>query len=288
MSSETAPPSIPPRKRPVTPAGRPGAAYSGSSSSGSLRPASPEPELTRSAPGAAYAPVPTREPLSTSFGIRAEQRDVNPAPSGAEASSSPLLAAVGSVTATLKKAAAVTTAALSSATHSLTEDHTMSSPVTPPPPRTPRAASATSAAAAEAALGARPTTGRIPVTPAVGAPRRVRLAVSRIDPWSVMKLSFLLSVAIGIMIVISTAVLWFALDSLHVFAQIDKMSREVLGAESKVRILDYVAFQRVISASTIVAVVDVFLLTALATIGAFLYNIVAALVGGVHLTLTDD
>ena len=120
------------------------------------------------------------------------------------------------------------------------------------------------------------------------APRRVRLAVSRVDPWSVMKLSFLLSVAIGIMIVVATAVVWLTLDGMHVFTKVDSLVREVVGAESKLDILQYVKFGRVVSASALIAVVDVFLMTALSTIGAFLYNIVAALVGGIHLTMTDE
>lgn len=121
-----------------------------------------------------------------------------------------------------------------------------------------------------------------------GAPRRVRLAVSRIDPWSVMKLSFLLSVAIGIMIVVASAVVWFVLDGLAVFTEANNMITEIAGAESSLNILQYVEFSRVVSGATVVAVVDVVLLTALSTIGAFLYNITAALVGGVNLTLTDD
>ena len=119
-------------------------------------------------------------------------------------------------------------------------------------------------------------------------PRRVRLAVSRIDPWSVMKLGFLLSIAIGIMTVVSTAVLWFVLDGMHVFSSINKTVTEVVGTESFINILKYVEFGRVISLAVLIAVINVVLLTALATIGAFLYNIVAALVGGIHLTLTDE
>ena len=42
------------------------------------------------------------------------------------------------------------------------------------------------------------------------------------------------------------------------------------------------------SLSIVFAVVDVVLLTAVATIGAFIYNVSANLVGGLHLTLTDD
>lgn len=127
-----------------------------------------------------------------------------------------------------------------------------------------------------------------PATLKEGAPRRVRLSVSRVDPWSVMKLSFLLSVGIGIMIVVAAAVVWFVLDGLAVFTQLNDLVTQIVGKESPVDILQYVAFSKVVSGATVVAVVDVVLLTALSTIGAFLYNITAALVGGVTLTLTDD
>ena len=119
-------------------------------------------------------------------------------------------------------------------------------------------------------------------------PRRVRLAVARIDPWSVMKLSFLLSVAVGIMIVVATAVIWYTLDSMAVFTSVNDTIAVIANDPAFFNLLDYVAFDRVISLATMIAVVDIVLLTALATIGAFLYNIVAALVGGVHLTMTDD
>lgn len=119
-------------------------------------------------------------------------------------------------------------------------------------------------------------------------PRRVRLAVSRLDPWSVMKLSFLLSIAIGIMIVVASVVFWLVLDGLHVFTEVNDMIVDVLGEETNVNILQFVELKRVVSLSTMIAIVDVVLLTALSTIAAFLYNVVAALVGGVHLTLTDE
>ncbi|WP_223148039.1 DUF3566 domain-containing protein [Actinotalea sp. JY-7885] len=119
-------------------------------------------------------------------------------------------------------------------------------------------------------------------------PRRVRLSVARIDPWSVMKLSFLLSVAVGIMIVVAAAVVWYTLDGLHVFASVNDIAATLSGSETFFRVEDYLGFERIISLATMVGVIDIVLLTALSTIGAFLYNIVAALVGGVHLTLTDD
>lgn len=119
-------------------------------------------------------------------------------------------------------------------------------------------------------------------------PRRVRLSVSRVDPWSVMKLSFLLSVAVGIMIVVAAAVIWQTLNEMAVFTQINDIIATLAGTTDYFDVLEYAAFPRVISLATMIAVVDVVLLTALSTIMAFLYNIVAALVGGLHLTLTDD
>lgn len=121
-------------------------------------------------------------------------------------------------------------------------------------------------------------------------PRRVRLAVARIDPWSVMKLAFLLSFALGIMIVVAAAVTWYTLDGLNVFTSVGDVISTLAGAESQIdeRLLAYVELDRIMSVAMMIAVVDVVLLTALSTIGAFLYNIVAALVGGLHLTLTDD
>lgn len=119
-------------------------------------------------------------------------------------------------------------------------------------------------------------------------PRKVRLAIARLDPWSVMKLSFLMSVAFGIMIVVASWVFWYALNNLGVFTSIDELIRGIAGEESDLDILQYLGRDRVISLATLIAVVDVVLLTALATIGAFLYNVVAALVGGIHMTMTDD
>ena len=120
-------------------------------------------------------------------------------------------------------------------------------------------------------------------------PRRVRLAVARMDPWSVMKMSFLLSVALGIAGVILTAVLWMILSTMNVFTDVEGVLQSLQTTTSDpFSIKDYVGFGRVVSLSIVIGVIDIILLTAIATVTAFLYNICSALVGGVQLTLTDD
>ena len=123
----------------------------------------------------------------------------------------------------------------------------------------------------------------------IAGPRRVRLALTRVDPWSVMKASFL-SFAAGIMLIVATAVVWFMLDAMHVFSTIEELVKTVAGERSNTfsAIVAYLELPRALTVSTIVAVVDIVLVTALTTLGAFLYNITATLVGGIHLTLADE
>ena len=98
----------------------------------------------------------------------------------------------------------------------------------------------------------------------IAGPRRVRLALTRVDPWSVMKASFLLSFAGGIMLIVATAVVWFMLDAMHVFSTIEDLVKTVAGERSNTfsAIVAYLELPRALAVSTIIAVVDMVLVTA--------------------------
>jgi len=119
--------------------------------------------------------------------------------------------------------------------------------------------------------------------------RRARLRMTRIDPWSVMKTAFLLSIALGIVIVVSVFMVWSVLDAADVWSSINQTVRDVTGeTATPFDIEDYLGTRRVVGFSMIVAAVDVVLLTAIATLGAFLYNMSASLLGGIEVTLAED
>jgi hypothetical protein len=129
-----------------------------------------------------------------------------------------------------------------------------------------------------------------PATPVRRRPRRARLKVTRADPWSVMKIAFILSLAAGIMTVVAVAFLWMALDAAGVFSKVGETVNSVTsGGEDKGFDLEgYLTLSRVLGITGIIAAVEVVVMTALATLLAFMYNVSSGMVGGVEVTLAED
>ena len=92
---------------------------------------------------------------------------------------------------------------------------------------------------AQGPAGQRPGGGKAPqkglVRPAPKAKvRKARLLVSKIDPWSVLKMAFLLSVALGIVTVVGAVVLWTTMDLTGIFDRVNDLMAQVLGSEGAV------------------------------------------------------
>ncbi|MEV0638127.1 DUF3566 domain-containing protein [Streptomyces sp. NPDC050619] len=120
--------------------------------------------------------------------------------------------------------------------------------------------------------------------------RKARLRVAKADPWSVMKVSFLLSIALGICTIVAAAVLWMVMDAMGVFSTVGGTISEATGSNESngFDLQSFLSLPNVLLFTTIIAVIDVVLATALATLGAFIYNLSAGFVGGVELTLAED
>ncbi|MER6995377.1 DUF3566 domain-containing protein [Streptomyces sp. NPDC000410] len=120
--------------------------------------------------------------------------------------------------------------------------------------------------------------------------RKARLRVAKADPWSVMKVSFLLSIALGICTIVAAAVLWMVMDAMGVFSTVGGTISEATGSNESngFDLQSFLSLPRVLIFTSVIAVIDVVLATALATLGAFIYNLSAGFVGGVELTLAED
>ncbi|MDW6061246.1 DUF3566 domain-containing protein [Streptomyces sp. FXJ1.4098] len=148
--------------------------------------------------------------------------------------------------------------------------------------------------AARGASGHQQTAVRRPRTESGGRPaprtRKARLRVARADPWSVMKVSFLLAIALGICTVVAAAVLWMVMDGMGVFSAVGGTISEA--TESKkgtgFDLESFLSLPRVLAFTGVIAAINVVLATALATLGAFIYNLSAGFVGGVEVTLAED
>ena len=118
--------------------------------------------------------------------------------------------------------------------------------------------------------------------------RKARLLISKVDPWSVLKMAFLLSVALGIVVVVASVVFWTILDLTGIFGTINTLLAEIIGTESSFDLTKIASLGQIAYFATIIAVVNVVLLTALSMLAAVLYNLSSTLVGGIGVTLTDD
>ena len=132
---------------------------------------------------------------------------------------------------------------------------------------------------AEAVRSARTTVSAA----AARGPRRARLFVKRVDPWSVMKFSFAVSFVMFFVLIVATAVLYLALDQMDVFSHVNSALATITSNSKDVKVTAPV----IIGGAGGIGLVGVVLFTALSTLGAFVYNVCADLVGGVEVTLSE-
>ncbi|MET9884539.1 DUF3566 domain-containing protein [Streptomyces sp. NPDC006430] len=161
-------------------------------------------------------------------------------------------------------------------------------PADPQPYHPPQAYAAPSGPGVPRGAGAQ----RKPRTGARTTPRtrKARLRVAKADPWSVMKVSFLLSIALGLCTIVAAAVLWMVMDAMGVFSTVGGTISEATGSNESngFDLQSFLSLPRVLVFTSVIAVIDVVLMTALATLGSFIYNLSAGFVGGVELTLAED
>jgi len=127
--------------------------------------------------------------------------------------------------------------------------------------------------------------GRIQVSSRPVGPVRASMQIRRIDPWSTLKVSAVLSVALFFVWMIAVAFLYLVLGGMGVWSKLNSNVGDLLNNTSGSA--ELVSSGTIFGGAVLIGLVNIVLLTAAATIGAFIYNLTTDLIGGVEVTLAD-
>lgn len=116
-------------------------------------------------------------------------------------------------------------------------------------------------------------------------PVRASMQIRRIDPWSMFKVSLLLSVALFFVWMIAVALLYLVLGGMGVWSKLNSNVGDLLNNTSGSA--ELVSSGTIFGGALLVGLLNIVLLTAMATIAAFVYNLTTDLIGGVVVTLAD-
>jgi transmembrane protein DUF3566 len=117
-------------------------------------------------------------------------------------------------------------------------------------------------------------------------PRRANLQIKRFDPWSVLKLSLVLGVALFFVWLVAVGALYAVLDGMGVWDKVNGISTDLLQGSDNAS-APLISAGRVFGVAAIVGAINIVLFSALATVGAFVYNVSADLAGGLEVTLAE-
>ena len=147
-------------------------------------------------------------------------------------------------------------------------------PPAPPPPPNDRKPARPSGAASPARSGrARP-------------PRQAALQLKRLDPWSVLKLALVLAVVLFLIWLVAVGVLYGVLDGIGVWDRLNGTYADLVSGEAPSG-SPLISAGRVFGIAAVVGAINSLLFAVAVTVGAFVYNVAADLVGGIEVTLSE-
>jgi hypothetical protein len=119
--------------------------------------------------------------------------------------------------------------------------------------------------------------------------RQANLIVARLEPWSVMKFSFLMSLVAWVVLFVAVTLLYFVLSGLGVFHAVQSTLAGATSSQGSngFDLGTYVSASKVIGYTMLFGAVNIVLITALSTVGAMIYNLVTHLGSGIEVTLQE-
>ena len=115
---------------------------------------------------------------------------------------------------------------------------------------------------------------------------RVRRIIRKIDPWTVLKVTFVLNFIVALTMVLGFSILWVLLVNAGVPQGLEDIARRLALLDADASLVGNV--EPLFSSVVFLATVYLLIQTALATIGAFFYNLVSDLVGGIEVVVLEE
>ncbi|RPA64720.1 hypothetical protein EF294_06225 [Gordonia oryzae] len=116
---------------------------------------------------------------------------------------------------------------------------------------------------------------------------RAAVQIRRLDPWATFKVVGVLSIVGFVIWMIAVAVLYLVLDGMGVWEQVNSSFGTSVTTGGSTSQNDIIGAGSVFFYAALLGAVNAVLITALGTIGSYIYNLVADLVGGLEITLAD-
>jgi len=104
-----------------------------------------------------------------------------------------------------------------------------------------------------------------------------------------MKFSFVVSVVAFIVLFVAVALLYFVLSSLGVFDSLQHTVSNLTSSKNSVgtNVSSWFSASRILGYTGMLGALNIVLITAMSTIGAVIYNLIAQTIGGIEMTLRE-
>ena len=115
---------------------------------------------------------------------------------------------------------------------------------------------------------------------------RVRRIIRKIDPWTVLKVTFVLNFIVALTIVLGFTILWVLLVNAGVPQGLEEIAKRLALLDENSSLVGNI--EALFSSVVFFAAVYLLTQTALATIASFFYNLVSDLVGGIEVVVLEE
>ncbi len=115
---------------------------------------------------------------------------------------------------------------------------------------------------------------------------RVRRIIRKIDPWTVLKVTLVLNFVVALTVVLGFSIMWVLLVNAGVPQGLEDIARRLALLDQDASLVGNI--EPLFTGLVSLAVVYMLTQTAIATVGAFFYNLVSDLVGGIEVVVLEE